>query len=389
MTPPPATTRCWAEVDCAALRHNAAVARELVGPGASILAVVKADGYGHGMVPVARALAKGGEVSLFGVANVAEAAHLRKHLPGAAITIFSPALPDERREAVRLGVVPWISSVEEAEDYARAAIEMRGESGPPFEVEIKVDTGMGRMGVLESGLGGLRRTVARLPALRLAGVVTHLPVSDEDEVFTVAQMARFEGLLADSKPPGGMEGTGDPLARLPRRHAQNSAGLIGYDRDGCNVVRPGLMLYGSSPLPAFQARLRPALALKTRVSLVRDMPAGHGISYGRTFVTKRPMRVGTLATGYADGFPRHLSNVGAEVLIGGKRCAVLGRVTMDRVMVDLSEVPEAAAGEEVVLIGKQGGEEILAAELAKRAGTIAWEIFTGLTPRVGRYYLGG
>jgi alanine racemase len=389
MTFSPATTRCWAEVDCSALRHNAAVVRELVGPEASILAVVKADGYGHGMVPTAKALAAGGEVSLFGVANVAEAAHLREHLPSVAITIFSPALPDERREAVRLGVVPWISSVEEAEAYARAAVEVRGENGPPFEVEIKVDTGMGRMGVLESDLSELRRTVAGLGALRLVGIVTHLPMSDEDEAFTVEQMVRFEGLLAGTNPAAGGGGMDYPLARLPRRHAQNSAGLIGYDRDGCNVVRPGLMLYGSSPLPAFQARLRPALALKTRVSLVRAMPAGHGISYGRTFVTPRPMRVGTLATGYADGFPRHLSNVGAEVLIRGRRCAVLGRVTMDQVMVDLSELPQVAAGEEAVLIGKQGDEEILAAEMAKKAGTIAWEIFTGLTTRVGRYYVGG
>lgn len=381
VTPRPA--RCWAEVDCAALRHNASVVRELVGPGVTILAVVKADGYGHGMVPVARALAAGGEVSSFGVANVTEAAHLLEHLPGASVSIFSPALPAERSEAVRLGVLPWLSSVEEAEGYARAAAQVRGEQGRPFDVEIKVDTGMGRMGVLESGLDDLRRMVASLPALRLVGIATHLPMADEDETFTSGQMSHFEDLLAANDDPA--DGDDTAISGLCRRHAQNSAGILAYRRDGCNVVRPGLMLYGSSPLPDFQARLRPVMTLKTRVSLVRELPAGHGISYGRTFITPGPMRIGTLAVGYADGYPRHLSNAGAEILVCGRRCPVLGRVTMDQIMVDLSALPEVAAGEEVVLIGKQGNEEILAAEVARRAGTIAWEVFTGLTPRVARY----
>jgi alanine racemase len=180
-----------------------------------------------------------------------------------------------------------------------------------------------------------------------------------------------------------------PVA-VGRRHAQNSAGLIGYAlRGSSNLARPGLMLYGSSPLPDFQRRLRPALTLKTRVTLVRALPAGRGISYGRTFITPRAMRAGTLGAGYADGYPRHLSNAGAEVLVRGRRCPVLGRVTMDQIVVDLSDIPGAVeAGEEAVLIGAQGEEEILAGELAAKAGTIPWEIFTGLTARVGRYYLG-
>ena len=146
------------------------------------------------------------------------------------------------------------------------------------------------------------------------------------------------------------------------------------------------MLYGSSPVASFQKSLRPVLALKTRVTLVREMPPGRGISYGRTFITPRTMRVGTLAAGYADGYPRHLSNAGADVLVRGQRCPVLGRVTMDQIMIDLSALPAVDAGEEVVLIGRQGAEEILAGELAAKAGTIPWEIFTGLTTRVGRVY---
>jgi alanine racemase len=371
--------RCWAEIDCAALRHNAAVAQDLAGPGTSLLAIVKADGYGHGMVPVAREFAAATGQARFGVANIAEAAQLQAHLPAARVTILSPALPGEREEIVRRRWLPWISGEEEAAAYARLAVACHGERAAPLEIELQVDTGMGRMGVLEPELEALRQAVARLPSLRVTGLVTHLPVPDEDRGFTEDQLARFDALAA-TPPPAGNEA---PACR----HAQNSAGLIGYPRHGCNAVRPGLMLYGSSPLPGFQARLRPVLCLKTRVALVRDLPPGRGISYGRTFITPRAMRVGTLAAGYADGYKRHLSNTGAAVLVRGQRCPLLGRVTMDQMMIDLSALPEAGPGEEVVLLGRQGGEEILAAELAQRAGTIPWEIFTSLTARIARYYL--
>ncbi len=374
MNPVSNHTRCWAEVDLAALRHNVGVVRERSGPDAEILAIVKADAYGHGMVPVAQTLTTQ-KVGAFGVANVAEATHLLEALPEARITLLSPALPDERAEVVRLGLRPWVSSLAEVLDYAKLAVEVRGPVGDPFDLEIKVDTGMGRMGVLEDGFEALRRAVVRLRSLRLSGVVTHLPSADEDEKFTADQLARFDPLQRVA-PPGA------------RFHAQNSAGLIGFPRAGRTLVRPGLMLYGSSPVLSFQGKLRPVLALKTRVALVREMPPGRGISYGRTFITPRPMRVGTLAAGYADGYPRHLSNAKAEVLVRGQRCAVLGRVTMDQIMVDLSALPGVDAGEEVVLIGRQGAEEILAGELATKAGTIPWEIFTGLTTRVGRVYRG-
>ena len=372
--------RCWAEIDCAALRHNAAVVRELVGPATSILSVVKADGYGHGMIPVARELATATGQSLFGVANIAEAALLQAHLPAARITILSPALPEERAEIVRRRWLPWISSVAEAEAYAGLARHCHGErAAVPFEVEINVDTGMGRMGVLPTELPALQDAIACLPSVRVIGLVTHLPVADEDPGFTSGQLAGFEKLAAGA--------AGMPANPPLRQQAQNSAGLIGYPRHGNNVVRPGLMLYGSSPIPEFQARLRPVLALKTRVTLVRELPAGHGVSYGRTFITPAAMRVGTLAAGYADGYKRHLSNTGAAVLVRGRRCPLLGRVTMDQIMIDLSALPEVEAGEEVILLGRQGKEEILAGELAARGGTIPWEIFTSLSARVTRYYL--
>ena len=386
--PPP--SRCWAEVDLAALRHNVGAVRADVGSETTILAIVKADGYGHGMVSVARALRDTGEVSDFGVASLAEARHLRDGLPQARVTILSPALPEERAGVVQHGFLPWLSSLAEAGDYARHAAAHGHDARHPFAVEIKLDTGMGRMGVLEGDFDALLAAVRRLPTLRVTGVLTHLPSPDEDADFTAAQLARMAALQArlaaespttDDRPPA------TSLSPL-RFHAQNSAGLLGYARDGRNLVRPGLMLYGASPLPVFQGRLRPVLTLKTRLTLVRTLPAGHGVSYGRTFRTAEPTRVGTLAAGYADGYPRHLSNVGAEALVRGRRCPVLGRVTMDQVMLDLSALPEGvAAGEEVVLLGRQGGEEVSAGELAGKSGTIPWEIFTGLTARVARRYL--
>jgi alanine racemase len=170
-------------------------------------------------------------------------------------------------------------------------------------------------------------------------------------------------------------------------HALQTAGLLGFGQEPFEIVRPGLMLYGISPLPEFQRELRPVMTWKTCIALIRDMPAGHGISYGRTFLTPRPMRVATLAAGYADGYPRHLSNTFATVLVRGQRCHLLGRVTMDLMMIDVSEIPNVQLGDEVVLMGRQGEEEVSCADLAERAGTITWEITTRVGTRVRRVFI--
>jgi alanine racemase len=238
---------------------------------------------------------------------------------------------------------------------------------------------MGRMGIAEEDAREVIREILRMPEVAIAGIATHLPVADEDEPYTQEQLARFQGLLAGIRELG---------VQAPLVHALNSAGLFRFPGHAGTLVRAGLMLYGSSPLPGRQAELRPALALKSRVTLIRDLPAGHGVSYGRTFVTPRPTRVATLAIGYADGCNRHLSNQGADVLIHGLRCPLLGRVTMDQIMVDVSHLAEAAVGDEAILIGSSGSQEILAAEVAAKAGTIAWEIFTSIGQRVDRVYRG-
>jgi alanine racemase len=211
----------------------------------------------------------------------------------------------------------------------------------------------------------------------IAGIGTHLPVADEDEGYTRGQLGRFEAVLQGIRELG---------VDAPFIHKLNSAGLFRFPQRAGTLVRAGLMLYGSSPLPEHQMELRPALALKTRITMIRELPAGHGVSYGRTFITPREMPVATLAIGYADGCNRHLSNQGADVLIRGRRCPLLGRVTMDQIMVDVSGVGDAAIGDEAILIGASGDEEILAAEVAAKAGTIAWDIFTSIGPRVDRVY---
>lgn len=334
------------------------------------MAIVKANAYGHGLARVAQALQ--GHVEMFGVANVREARALRADVPDTAIFILGPALPDERSEIVAHGFIPAISDLEEAVAYSVLA------RGKPVSVHVTIDTGMGRMGVWQEDALAMTRAVRDLPGIEISGVATHLPVADEDDAFTSAQLARFHEILEQ------LRGLG--LTNVID-HAANSAGLIAFPMQAGDMVRAGLALYGSAPRQEFQSSLRPVMTWKSRITLVRHVGKGRSISYGRTFITPRPMRVGTLGVGYADGYQRHLSNRGAEVLIKGRRCAVLGRVTMDQIMVDLTAVPEVVAGEDVVLIGRQEEGEITVLELAKKAGTIAWEIFTGIGPRVERVYV--
>lgn len=366
LSPPP--HRTWAEIDTAALRHNVAVVRAQVGERVRIMAVVKADAYGHGVGIVVPALAE--FVDTFGVANVAEARAMRELAEAHPIFILGPALPEERAEIVERRFLPFVSDLEEARAYAALA------GSEPLDVHLKLDTGMGRIGIWQDEALETVRAIRALEGIRIAGLASHLPVADEDAAFTRAQLEHFETLVAQLRADG---------LTSPVIHVENSAGIIGFPAHAGDMVRPGLMLYGSSPVPAFQPELRAALTWKTRVVLVREVGEGRSVSYGRTFTTDRPTRIATLAVGYADGYRRHLSGKCADVLIRGERCAVLGRVTMDQILADVTALPEAAVGEEAVLLGAQGREEILASELAEKAGTIAWEIFTGIGPRVVRF----
>lgn len=362
---PVSPPRAWAEIDLGALGKNLRVAREVF-PGA-LMAVVKAGAYGHGLEEVARVLAAEG-LAFLGVANVGEARRIRDAGVQSPIYLLGATWSAEREEIVARGWTPCISSLAEAEDFNHhAALQ-----GKRLNVHLAVDTGMGRGGFVVDHLPEILHQLEQLPHLTIEGIGSHLPSADEDEAFTRRQFERFCGIIESL---GGAE-------RFKWMHLSNSAGLLGYDQGLCNLSRPGLMLYGVSPLPRFQEKLATVMTLKSRVTLVRELPAGHGVSYGRQFVTTRPTRVATIGIGYGDGYPRHVSGKGADVWIRGRRFPILGRVTMDQLMVDLTGAEDVVEGDEVEIFGPN----ISVGEIALKAETIVWEIFTGITPRVLRVY---
>ena len=382
------TYRCWAEIDRAALRHNAKVARDRIG-SADMLAVVKANAYGHGLLGVAQALAD--DAQLFGVANLGEALVLRDSLPH-PIVILGPATPEERPIIAERRFIPTISSFEEAQRFNRLASDPhlgplpgQGEGdatapgeGRTVEINFKIDTGMGRMGVVEREAREVFKRAAALPNIQIHSISTHMPVSNEDAEYTRNQLVRFRKIVEQIR------------AEVPgtyKAHVLQSAGTLAFNQPTFEIVRAGIMLYGISPLPEFQELLMPVMKWKTKICLVRDVPKGSSISYGRTFIAPRNMRVATLSAGYADGYPWHLSNRGAAVLVRGKRCPLLGRVTMDLIVIDVSGVRDVQVGDDVVLMGRDGNEEISCAELGKKAGTITWEIITRIGARVRRVYV--
>jgi alanine racemase len=365
--------RCWAEIDCAALRHNATVVRERIG-SAEMLSVVKANAYGHGLMGVAETLSN--ESQLFGVANLEEALALRESFSH-PIIILGPAIPEERSTIVQRGFIPTISTFREAESFNGLASDAPG-GGQKVMINFKIDTGMGRMGVIESKAVETFKRVAALPRINIHSISTHLPVSNEDADYTRDQLARFRRIVAQLRAE---------VAGAYKAHVLQSAGTLAFNEPSHEMVRAGIILYGISPLPGFQELLKPAMTWKTRIGLIREMPKGSSISYGRNFITPREMRIATLTCGYADGYPRHLGNRDAVVLVRGRRCALLGRVTMDLVMIDVSHVSDVDIGDEVVLLGRQGDEEISAHELADKAGTIAWEITTRIGARVKRVFV--
>jgi len=359
------TFRCWAEIGRDALRHNAKVVRQRIG-SAEMLAVVKANAYGHGLLGVAQTLAD--DAQLFGVANLEEALALRESLPH-PIVILGPATPEERSIIAQRRFIPTISSFEEAQAFARLG---------PVAINFKIDTGMGRIGVVENEALEVFKRVVALPNIGIHSISTHMPVSNEDTKFTRGQLVRFRRIIERIR------------AEIPgsyRSHVLQSAGTLTFNPPTFEIVRAGIMLYGISPLPEFQKLLKPVMTWKTRIVLIRDMPKGSSISYGRTFITPRKMQIATLSAGYADGYPWHLSNRGAAVLVRGQRCPLIGRVTMDLMMIDVSNIDNVQVGDEVVLVGRDGSEEISCVELAEKAGTITWEIITRIGARVRRVYV--
>lgn len=367
------TGNCWVEVDLAAMRRNFRLAADLIPSNTPIITVVKANAYGHGMVPVAKALLDEG-ASILGVATVAEGRELREAGIGGRVLVMGRTVEDELTTALRWHLQITIPHIELAKRLSAIA----SRQGRTVKIHLKVDTGMTRLGVPWQDAHETAVEIRKLPGLELAGVYTHFANADlADQEFTREQIERFDQVRQKLSESGIDDGI---------FHLANSAAILVSKLSDDSGVRPGLMLYGSSPSEHTGHKdLVPVLTWKCRVIQVREVPKGTGISYGHDFITARPSRIATISTGYADGYTRSLTNR-SDVLIGGQRAPVVGRVTMDMIMVDITGTEGISAGDEVVLIGRQGKERITAEELAEFAGTINYEIYCGISSRVPRVY---
>jgi alanine racemase len=369
----------WVEVDLAAVTANVAHIRELVAPS-GVCAVVKADGYGHGAVPVARAAIAGG-ASHLGVALAEEGHELRHAGIDVAVIVLSEPAPEAMRLVVEDKLTPTIYT--ERGLAALLGAVAAQDDVMPVPVHLKVDTGMHRVGASPAQVVELARAVADNPALSLEGLYTHLAVADEPaNPYTQAQLATFDRVIAALAADG---------IRPPVLHAGNSAGALVHPASRYQMVRPGIAIYGLAPASSMRSHpavgpLRPALSFKAEVSYAKEVAAGEGLSYGLHYRLSASSVIATVPVGYADGAPRRLSQVGGEVLIGGQRHPIAGSVTMDQILVDCGPRSAVKAGDEVVLIGRQGDEEVTAWEWGERLGTIAYEVTCALSPRLPRIY---
>jgi alanine racemase len=367
--------RSWAEVDLGAVRANVAALAERTG-GTTLCAVVKADGYGHGAVPVGRAALEAGATWL-AVAQVAEAVELRAAGIDADVLVLAEPAPDELPAALDAGVVLTVATPATADAVAQGA----SRRGDRVRVHLKVDTGMHRVGVAPGDALGLARRIDADDRLVLDGVWTHCAVADEpDRPETAAQLARYDAVLDELAAHG---------IRPRWRHAANSAGAIAHPRARYDLVRCGIAVYGIAPSPQLDGAvaLRPALRWSTRISAVRPVRAGEGVSYGLRHRFERDTLVATLPVGYADGVTRALGLAGQEVLVGGRRCPMVGVVTMDQLTVDLGPGAIDEVGDEVVLLGEQGGDRIRPEDWAAALGTIGYEVVCGIGARVERRWV--
>lgn len=374
----------WAEVDLDAIAHNARGLKEHVGEKTELMAVVKANAYGHGAVPVAKTALENG-ASRLAVNRALEGVELRQAGITAPVLILGYSLPSEAETIVRWDLTPTVTTVE----GALALSAMSDRQGKITPIHVKVDTGMGRFGLLPDEVAVFVRRVSELPGLKLEGLFTHFAVADlADKTYTRRQFGLYSQVVEQLEEAG--------LA-IPLKHVANSAATLDLPEMHLDMVRCGIALYGLRPSvvgygvptvlePAIL--LKPAMALKSRVARVRTLPPGSSISYGCTYTTTRPTPVALVPVGYGDGYHRILSNRGS-VLIGGKRAPIVGRVCMDQFVVDVTGIEGVRQDDEVVVFGQQGEEEISAEEVAALAGTINYEVVTSILPRVTRVYLRG
>jgi alanine racemase len=363
-------------IDLSALRHNYRQLRHLCAAGVKFMAVVKADAYGHGLLPAARALAGEG-ADYLGVGSLEEGLVLRQAGLNLPVLLLLGILPEEAEPAVAADLEVTLFRLDVAQSLAAAAAAQ----GKIARVHLKVDTGMGRLGLRPEEVLPFLEGLRDYPRLKVRGLISHLAVADlEDKSYTFRQLEQFTGLLQAARDRGWA---------LPLSHIANSAALWELKDAHFAMVRPGIMLYGSPPAPErhMPVDLQPVMSLATQVLQVKRLPPGESISYGCTFTTADWCRLAVLPVGYANGYSRLFSNRG-EVLIRGRRAPIRGRVCMNLTMVEVTHLPEVQAGEPVVLLGQDRGARLTGDELASWAQTISYEIYLALGNANPRRYIG-
>jgi alanine racemase len=359
--------KTFAEVDLKALSYNLGVVRKKTG-SSNTLAVVKANAYGHGAVEISNHLLKN-DVPKLGVAFTSEGIALRESGITCPILVFFDR--ENISECIEYGLTPVVFDYAYAKKISSEARRLNIQ----VSVHVKVDTGMGRVGILANKALSEIVKIDSLKNIRIEGLMSHFSDADlKDKTFAKKQINQFSSLVKDFK-----------KARISFKylHIANSAAVLDMPDSYFNMVRPGIMLYGYAYDNV--KGLKPVLSLKSKIILIKTVPRGTPVSYGRTFVTRRKSKIATIALGYADGYSRRLSNTG-EVLISGKRAPVAGRVCMDTTMIDITDIPDANYNSEVVLIGHQGKEQITAQDIAEKIGTIPYEVLTSIGQRVTRVY---
>lgn len=364
-----------AEINLNALEHNIGLIRQMVAADVRLMCVVKAHAYGHGIKEVSRKLVSCG-VDYLGVATTDEAITLRDYLgPGVAILVLGSIFKEEADDIVKHNIIQTIAD----RDIAMALSQSAKRFKRPAKAHIKIDTGMGRIGVWHQDAIDLIKYVKGLSGIELEGIWTHLSSADEDESFTNEQIYIFRELVKELEALG---------IHIPLRHVANSMAVIGFNDSHLNLVRPGLVLYGLYPKCDMKGKIDfiPVMTIKTKVVFLKEVPCGRHISYGRRFTTTKPTKIATLHIGYGDGYPRALSNK-ANVLVCDERAPVVGTICMDQIMIDVGHINDVKVGDEVVLLGRQNNEQISVEELAELAGTIPYDIVCSIAPRVPRVYI--
>lgn len=361
----------WAEVRLDNLSYNLAQIKKRLSAKIKVMVTVKADAYGHGLIPVAKKLVDYG-VDYLGVASIDEGIKLREAGINLPILVLGLILETDIEPLFTYGLTVTVCT----ESFARVLNIKAKSLGKIINAHIKVDTGMGRIGVLYREALRTIKKIHSLKFINIEGVFTHFALADVNEEFTFTQISFFGRLVAKLR---------EDNIHIPLVHAANSSGIINFKESHFNMVRPGLVIYGLSPGKNIGIDLKPLLSLKTKIVYVKKVPRGYGISYGHTYVTSKPTTIVTLPIGYGDGYPRNLSNQ-ASVLIKGKCFKISGRVCMDQIMVDVGNT-SVKAGDEAVLIGSQGKNKIIVEDLADLSGTIPYEIVCGLGSRIPRVYI--